>query len=219
MSDQINVLSMQQQQQQQQQQVYMSPQAENLNHMYLLVNKLVKQLRENQAEKAKILRNIDILSGSLNKYETSEEPHDTTENIALFNRFLEQRGKAPITEKEQLSNNLDENAKDDVMLGVLKRQNSMLRKSLQESKQVTLESMDLLSYSEDSLNYIVAQLRGNILMHHKKTIKLIRQKFQTETIPLEDEEFKMYLENVNGLQKLTDISHTYRLLLRLHAQD
>ncbi|QHS73040.1 Far7p [Saccharomyces paradoxus] len=218
MSDQINALSVQQQQQQQQQ-VYMSPQAENLNHMYLLVNKLVIQLRENQAEKAKILRNIDVLSGKLSKYETTEEPHDTTDNIALFNKFLEQREKAAITGEEQLSDDLDENAKDDVMLGVLKRQNTMLRKSLEESKQKTLESMDLLSYSEDSLNYIVAQLRGNILMHHKETTKLIRQKFQVETIPLEDKEFKMYLENVNDLQKLTDISHAYRLLLRLHAQE
>ena len=117
MSDQINALSLQQQQQQQQQQqVYMSPQAENLNHMYLLVNKLLRQLRENQAEKAKILKNVDILSGNLSKYESPEEPHDTTDNIALFNRFLEQRGKDAITGEERLNGDLEDNTKGEDML-------------------------------------------------------------------------------------------------------
>lgn len=217
MSDQINALSVQQQQQQQQQQVYMSPQAENLNHMYSLVNKLVRQLRENQAEKAKILKNVDVLSDNLNKYEKSEQPNDTTNNIALFNRFLEQRGGSAITEEEQLSDDLKENRKDEVMIEVLRSQNSKLRETLEASKQTAFESIDLLYYSEDSLNYVVAQLRENVLVYHEETIKSIRQKFQMETIPLEDEEFKMYLENVNDIQKLTDISHTYRLLLRLHA--
>ena len=114
---------------------------------------------------------------------------------------------------------MEDNTKGEDMLEVLKRQNLNLRKTLEEYKQTTSESMSLLSYSEDSLNFVVAQLRKNILMHHKNTIKLIRQKFQVETIPLEDEEFKKYLENINDLQKLTDISHTYRLLLRLHVKE
>ena len=220
MSDQINALSVQQQQQQQQQQqVYMSPQAENLNHMYSLVNKLVLQLRKNQAEKTKILQNVDVLSGSLNRYEKSEQSHDTTDNIALFNRFLEQRGRDTIMGEEQVSDGIEEDREDEAMLETLKRQNAKLRETLEASKQTTFESMDLLKYSENSLKHVVAQLRENTLMYHEETIKLVRQKFQMETVPSEDKEFKIYMENVNDLQELADISNTYRLLLRLHVLD
>ena len=167
----------------------------------------------------KILQNVEVLSGSLNRYEKSEQSHDTTDNIALFNRFLEQRGRDTIMGEEQVSDGIEEDREDEAMLETLKRQNAKLRETLEASKQTTFESMDLLKYSENSLKHVVAQLRENTLMYHEETIKLVRQKFQMETVPSEDKEFKMYMENVNDLQELADISNTYRLLLRLHVLD
>ncbi|QLL31756.1 hypothetical protein HG536_0B06220 [Torulaspora globosa] len=195
----------QQQQQQQQQPLYMSPQTENLTHMYSLVDKLIKQLQKNREEKERVLWSVDILSKQLGKRAGSGRGNN---DIVLFNRFLSQR----------ISSGLP--ASDDGLEGaekeeILRRQNEQLRKILKAKKDLNRETLGLLRAHEDSLEQIVALLRTNVVTYHKKFIAKVRQKLEDEVFPLEDAEFSSYVDNVNEIHELMLVSEVYRNILRL----
>lgn len=205
-----------QQQQQQSQQLYMSPQTENLTQMYILVDKVVNQLKVNKLQKQKLLWNIDRLSTQLNK-QILKQPVDCNNNkndIVLFNRFLDQR--VNLSEKDNEICELDhKGSENDTAISILRRQNSQLKKTLEAKLNLNKETFDVLRVHEDCLSEVVAMLRDDVIKYHEISITKVRNKFHEEMIPKEDEEFKTYLENAQDIQKLISISQTYRSLLRL----
>lgn len=206
----------QHQQQQQSQQLYMSPQTENLTQMYILVDKVINQLKANKLQKQKLLWNIDRLSSQLNK-QIMKDPVDCDNNqndIVLFNRFLEQR--VNLSEKDNEISELNYNGSEkDNTISVLRRQNSQLKKTLEAKMRLNKETFDVLRVHEECLSEVVAMLRDDVIKYHETFISKVRNKFHEEMIPKEDEEFNTYLENVQDIQQLISISQTYRSLLRL----
>lgn len=196
-----------QQQQQQQQPLYMSPQAENLSQMYLLVEKLVKQLQANRQEKQRVLWNVDVLARQLNKKSESDFGKN---DIVLFNRFLSQRAQPSVEDtRADLNDSRDK---------VLELQNERLRKVLEDKRTLNRETMRLLREHEDGLEQVVTLLRGDVMRYHQMFIRRVQKKFNEEMIPREDHEFELYLDNVKEVQELMDISKLYRVLLRLEEQ-
>lgn len=197
-------LQQKQQQQHAQQQLYMSPQTENLRQMYLLVHKLSGQLQANKTQKQKLLSNIDILSEQLNKGKNNDPREAADEHdLVIFNRFLETRG---ITSRMR--------ERDD--LTTLREQNKELKRILSEKVSYNKKTLELLEDHEDGLTEIVSMLRDDVFKYYKTFTERVRKSIQTEMIPLEDAEFTLYLENIDDIQQLMDISAVYRSLLRIH---
>lgn len=192
--------------QQQQQPLYMSPQTENLTHMHSLVEKLVKQLQKNRNEKEKVLWSVDVLSKQLGEHSASNRGKN---DVVLFDRFLNQRLPSDSTDNDHLS--------DKDRVSTLKRQNEQLHRILQAKKELNKETMDVLRVHEDSLEQVVALLRADVVNYHKTFVEKVRQKLDDELIPLEDEEFSSYLDNINEIQELMLVSELYRDILRLDA--
>lgn len=192
--------------QQQQQPLYMSPQTENLTHMHSLVEKLVKQLQKNRNEKEKVLWSVDVLSKQLGEHSASNRGKN---DVVLFDRFLNQRLPSDSTDNDHLS--------DKDRVSTLKRQNEQLHRILQAKKELNKETMGVLRVHEDSLEQVVALLRADVVNYHKTFVEKVRQKLDDELIPLEDEEFSSYLDNINEIQELMLVSELYRDILRLDA--
>lgn len=194
----------QHQQQQQQQPLYMSPQTENLNQMYVLVERLVNQLQANRKEKERVLRNVDVLSKQLNSHLPSEKGRN---DAVLFDRFLSQR--VALSDKD-LSETTSANTTK-----ALQRQNEQLRRVLDAKKNLNAETMGVLRVHEDALEQVVALLREDVARYHQSFVDRVRDKLNTELIPLEDKEFSLYWDNINDVQQLIQLSEIYRSLLRL----
>lgn len=197
------------QHQQQQQQLYMSPQTENLNQMYLLVDKLAKQLRHNKVRKQRLLTNIDTLSTQLNKEAGAKskaaKPDEPQSAITLFKRFLEARDTFVDVKKDD---------HDDIAL--LRAQNESLKKVLKDKIYYNKMTLGLLEDHEDGLTTVVAMLREDVFQYYTQFTQRVRQRMEQEAIPSEDAEFSLYLHNIRDVQKLMDISALYRLLLRMY---
>lgn len=194
----------QQQQQQQQQALYMSPQTENLTHMYTLVERLVKQLQKNRTEKEKVVWNVDVLSKQLGQRADVERDSN---DVVLFDRFLKQR--TPSSNPDDICFSKEEKVE------TLRRQNEQLHQILSIKKDLNSETMDVLRTHEDSLEQVVALLRTEVVDYHKEFITRVRRKLNEELIPLEEEEFTSYLDNVHEVQELMHISELYRCILHL----
>lgn len=191
--------------QQQQQPLYMSPQTENLSQMYVLVDRLVRQLQANRKEKEQVLRKVDVLSKQLNKQSPTEEGKN---DAVLFDRFLSQR--VALSQKD-----IDETANDSDTVKILQRQNEQLRKVLGAKTNLNKETMDVLRVHEDALEQVVALLRDDVAKSHQSFVNRVRSKLNDELIPLEDKEFSLYLDNINDVEQLIQVSEIYRSVLRL----
>lgn len=177
--------------------------------MYLLVDKLVKQLQTNREEKERILRNVDVLSKQLNKQPPAESGRT---DAVLFDRFLSQRVTLSEEDKTDTADAAD-------MVKVLKRQNEQLHKVHDAKVNLNRETMDVLRVHEDSLEQVVALLREDVAEYHKSFFSRVQNKLSKELIPLEDKEFSLYMDNVNDTQQLIQVSELYRYLLRLAEED
>lgn len=191
--------------QQQQQPLYMSPQTENLSQMYVLVDRLVRQLQANRKEKEQVLRKVDVLSKQLNKQSPTEEGKN---DAVLFDRFLSQRVALS-------QNDINETANDSDTVQILQRQNEQLRKVLGAKTNLNKETMDVLRVHEDALEQVVALLRDDVAKSHQSFVNRVRSKLNDELIPLEDKEFSLYLDNINDVEQLIQVSEIYRSVLRL----
>lgn len=191
--------------QQQQQPLYMSPQTENLSQMYVLVDRLVRQLQANRKEKEQVLRKVDVLSKQLNKQSPTEEGKN---DAVLFDRFLSQRVALS-------QNDINETANDSDTVEILQRQNEQLRKVLGAKTNLNKETMDVLRVHEDALEQVVALLRDDVAKSHQSFVNRVRSKLNDELIPLEDKEFSLYLDNINDVEQLIQVSEIYRSVLRL----
>ncbi|CCE91023.1 Far7p TDEL_0C01340 [Torulaspora delbrueckii] len=190
---------------QQQQPLYMSPQTENLSQMYVLVDRLVRQLQANRKEKEQVLRKVDVLSKQLNKQSPAEEGKN---DAVLFDRFLSQR--VALSQKD-----INETANDSDTVKILQRQNEQLRKVLGAKTNLNKETMDVLRVHEDALEQVVALLRDDVANSHQSFVNRVRSKLNDELIPLEDKEFSLYLDNINDVEQLIQVSEIYRSVLRL----
>ncbi|CDF90939.1 ZYBA0S09-01156g1_1 [Zygosaccharomyces bailii CLIB 213] len=210
------------QQPQQPQQLFMSPQTENLSYMYNLVDRLIEQLKKNKRKKEQLLWDVDILSKQFSrKFKKSAPPAYDDFDVVIFQKFLNQRHNSIEKKPDQSEGRKpkSDNRTDALdKLVVLRKQNEELRKVLDSKIKLNLDTFSLLNYHEDALTEIVRFLRADVLQSHELFIKKVRNKFNDEMISKEDEEFKIYLENIKEVQKLMDFSHTYRLLLRVCDQ-
>lgn len=208
-------------QQHQPQQLYMSPQTENLNYMYSLVDKLIDLLKKNKQKKESLIWDVDVLSKQLSKRFNNRELKGKDDfDVVIFQKFLDQRdnvlGDEHVSDKDSDSDDIPQNCDtEEDRLTMLRRQNQQLQKILDSKTRLNDDTLSLLDYHEDALNEIVRHLRLDVLKSHEVFIEKIREKFNHEMVPKEDEEFKVYLENIKEVQKLMDLSHAYRLLLRL----
>ncbi|GAV54877.1 hypothetical protein ZYGR_0AS02000 [Zygosaccharomyces rouxii] len=200
-------------QQQQPQQLYMSPQTENLNYMYSLVRKLMNQLQTNKEKKKQLLWDVDVLSKQLSqKFNKSEIKGKDDLDVVIFQNFLNERGG--VLDADDDDDKQDSDAGENRLI-ILKKQNEQLRKIFESKTRLNGDTLSLLNYHEDALNEIVRHLRVDVLRSHEVFIEKVREKFNGEMIPKEDAEFRVYLENVEEIQKLMDLSNTYRTLLRI----
>lgn len=199
-------------QQQQSQQLYMSPQIENLSYMYSLVEKLMDQLQTNKQKKKQLLWDVDVLSKQLSqRFNKREVEGKDDPDVVIFQKFLNERDNLPDgddSDKQDFEEGADR-------LTILKRQNELLKRVFESKTRLNGDTLSLLHYHEDALNEIVGHLRSDVLKSHEVFIEKVREKFEGEMIPKEDEEFGVYLANVEEMQKIMDFSNVYRLLLRL----
>lgn len=204
------------------QQLFMSPQTENLSYMYNLVDRLIEQLKKNKRKKEQLLWDVDILSKQLSrKFKKSASPAYDDFDVVIFEKFLNQRHNSIEKKIRQSEDGKPKsgNRTDAVdKIVVLRRQNEELRKVLDSKIKLNVDTFSLLNYHEDALTEIVRFLRTDVLQSHELFIKKVRNKFNDEMISKEDKEFKIYLENIEEVQKLIDFSHAYRLLLRVCDQ-
>lgn len=206
------------QQPQQPQQLFMSPQTENLSYMYSLVQKLTEQLKTNKEKKEQLLWEVDILSKQLSsRFKKPQTAAGVDFDVVIFQKFLDQRNNLieKGTDEDKSGFYPCEGADSGTRIAVLKRQHKELAKVLDSKTKLNTDTFSLLTYHEDGLVEIVRHLRAEVLQSHENFIKKVRNKFTGEMILKEDEEFKVYLENIEEVQKLIDISTAYRLLLRL----
>lgn len=190
-----------------QQQLYMTPQSENLSYLYELMDKLMLQLKHNQAEKNKILENVDRLSAKVNNINSVTQKEDHKGCLNSFEIFLKGHRK----HQPDIFNDLQE-AED--IEDILTKQNVALKQKLKETQLITMENYDILKYHEECLHEVIGYLRADILRDHREMLDQIRHKYNEELIPLEESEFENYIASIEEIQKLMDISKIYRMLLK-----
>lgn len=200
---------LQQQQQQQQQQLFLSPQAENLTHLYSLVEKLITQLNENKLQKQKIVHSIDTLSNKLSR-DPEKRRDGYRRDMVIIDKFLQRKHQSNGRSNSiEFSEDLAAEERD---LEELRLQNKKLLELLDKSKKKTGEMFQLLKYHEDAFNEVVKALRQDIVRYRSSLLRLVKGKFESELIPLTDAEFNAYIRNIENYNLLLDISEIYRLL-------
>ncbi|SCU80387.1 LAME_0B02894g1_1 [Lachancea meyersii CBS 8951] len=190
-----------------QQVVFMSPQTENLDYLYSLVDRVSQQMTENKKKRAALLREIDVLVNEVNRSSLKKPPRDT--DFEVISSFLKQRNiqvQEPVTHRSRSDAEEIEN---------LREQNSVLKSMLQEKSNNNNEMLTLLKVHEGCLSDVVSLLRRDVLSYHQGLINKCRELYQDRICVLEDEEFKEYMENVTDVQELLDMSEIFRLLLRM----
>lgn len=190
------------------QQLYMTPQSENLTHLYKLLEQLIQQLATNNEKKENILVAVDTLSNRVNSSEISVNDHYSS-SARLIQQFLDRIDPVPDSQSSKDKNRVEE---------TLRQQNKQLKEILLNSQSITRESYDILKYHEECLHEVIGHLRADILKDQRKVVNEIRTRFNKDVKALEDIEFQSYIDNVNEIQKLMDISYVYRTLLRLVTQ-
>ncbi|SCU85050.1 LANO_0C03202g1_1 [Lachancea nothofagi CBS 11611] len=190
-----------------QQVVFMSPQAENLEYLYSLVDKISQQMTENKLKRAELLREIDVLVNESNRLSSKKQPQDS--NLPVIANFLKQRN-VYVKDVTHHSDN-----QDDVELECLRRQNSLLKAMLRDKCSNNNETLALLKVHEGYLSDVVSLLRRDVLSYHQALIGRCRALYEERVCMLEDEEFRRYMENISDIQELMEISEIFRLLLRL----
>ena len=110
---------------------------------------------------------------------------------------------------------INETANDSDTVKILQRQNEQLRKVLGAKTNLNKETMDVLRVHEDALEQVVALLRDDVANSHQSFVNRVRSKLNDELIPLEDKEFSLYLDNINDVEQLIQVSEIYRSVLRL----
>ncbi|KAL3228496.1 Factor arrest protein 7 [Nakaseomyces bracarensis] len=188
-----------------QQQLYMTPQSENLSYLYELMDMLMLQLKQNHIEKNKILSNVDKLTLKVNNDNSTSLKDDYKGCMNTFDIFL--KGQRKANDFKNVDNRED-------IKNILLEQNAALKKKYNETESITLENYEILKYHEKSLHEVISYLRADILRDHREMLKVIKEKFNEELVPLEDSEFESYIESIEETQKLMDISKIYRMLLK-----
>ncbi|CCK68976.1 Far7p KNAG_0B05430 [Huiozyma naganishii CBS 8797] len=190
----------------QRQQVCMSPQNENLQYMYHLIETLRNQLIENRDQKNSILKSIGTLSTRLER-DPERKRESNEKDIIIFKEFLARnktgQGSQPIPKCEEDRTKY------------LALQNKHLRELLGKKTLETEASLQLLNHHESMFAEVVKHLREDIANFHSMVRLQVKSGIGNKLLPLEDEEFKIYLENTEDLQKLFELSKLYRALLKL----
>ncbi|KAM3161173.1 Far7p [Lachancea thermotolerans] len=192
-----------------QQVLFMSPQAENLEYLYSLMNKVSQQMSQNKLKRAELLREIDVLVNEVNR--TSIRPRPNNPNIAVISNFLKQRNV-------HIENPTEAQVEDERELQCLRQQNAALKSMLKDKCSTNNETLALLKVHETYLSDVVSLLRADVLTYHQELIRMCRSLYQEQVCSLEDNEFKEYMENISDFQELLDVSEIFRLLLRLTTQ-
>lgn len=173
----------------------------------------MNQLQTNKEKKKQLLWDVDVLSKQLSqKFNKSEIKGKDDLDVVIFQNFLNERGG--VLDADDDDDKQDSDAGENRLI-ILKKQNEQLRKIFESKTRLNGDTLSLLNYHEDALNEIVRHLRVDVLRSHEVFIEKVREKFNGEMIPKEDAEFRVYLENVEEIQKLMDLSNTYRTLLRI----
>ncbi|SCV13516.1 uncharacterized protein CGFF_01073 [Nakaseomyces glabratus] len=165
-------------------------------------------LATNNEKKENILVAVDTLSNRVNSSETSVNDHYSS-SARLIQQFLDRIDPVPDSQSSKDKNRVEE---------TLRQQNKQLKEILLNSQSITRESYDILKYHEECLHEVIGHLRADILKDQRKVVNEIRTRFNKDVKALEDIEFQSYIDNVNEIQKLMDISYVYRTLLRLVTQ-
>ncbi|CUS22671.1 LAQU0S06e03334g1_1 [Lachancea quebecensis] len=192
-----------------QQVLFMSPQAENLEYLYSLMNKISRQMSQNKYKRAELLREIDVLVNEVNRNSTRPKPSDP--NVAVISNFLKQRNV-------HIENPIKAQIEDEEELQCLRQQNAALKSMLKDKCSTNNETLALLKVHESFLSDVVSLLRNDVLTYHQELIRMCRSLYHEQVCALEDNEFKEYMENINDFQELLEVSEIYRLLLRLTTQ-
>ncbi|CEP63964.1 Far7p LALA0_S09e06480g [Lachancea lanzarotensis] len=190
-----------------QQMVFMSPQTENLDYLYSLVEKVSHQMTENKKKRAELLRGIDVLVNEVNRTSSKTEPPDM--NWAVISNFLKQRN----IQVDDIPAMTQHNGSGE--MECLREQNRILKQMLGEKQSNNNEMLLLLKVHEGCLRDVVSLLRRDVLSYHHELILKCRQLYKDRICVLEDEEFQHYMNNVSDVQELLDVSEIFRLLLRL----
>ncbi|SCU81923.1 LAFA_0C07998g1_1 [Lachancea sp. 'fantastica'] len=190
------------------QMVFMSPQTENLDYLYSLVDKVSQQMTENKNKRAELLREIDVLVNEVNRTSSKKAPRDT--NWAVISNFLKQRN-IQVDDTAMTQSNRSEAFE----VEKLQKQNQILKAMLEEKRGNNNEMLALLKVHEGCLSDVVSLLRRDVLSYHQGLISKCRELYEDRICVLEDEEFKQYMRNVSDVQELLDMSEIFRLLLRM----
>ncbi|SCW00009.1 LAFE_0B07426g1_1 [Lachancea fermentati] len=185
-----------------QQVVFMNPQNENLDHLYDLIHQICRQMDENKQKRARLLRDVDVLANQLNARSGNENIGDA--NIPVISDFIARRDHTAASTI----------GVESTRIGMLRKQNDILRKMLRNKCLVNNETLNLLKIHEEYLSDAVTLLRQDVLSYRQDLVQRCRSLYEDGLIPLEDREFDEYLLNVMNIQELLDLSSAFRALLR-----
>lgn len=191
-----------------QQVLFMSPQTENLEYLYSLMDRISQQMTGNKKKRADLLREIDVLVNEVNRSGNKQRAHDP--NVGVIRNFLKHRN----VDLEEITEPNDEEDKE---LRQLRMQNTELKKMLVDKCHSNNETLSLLKVHENYLSDVVSLLRRDVLSYHQELIGKCRLLYEDRVCTLEDSEFKAYMENISDLQELLDVSQVFRMLLRVAA--